>query len=116
MLGEHVEMGFPFHDEGYITLTPCTPFIRSLRVNYTANSNIITTDGGFLPHMEGQFVYLGGWKKIRLVNSGNRAVISEIMAGSGSVETPVVTMNEIEVSGENLSLTTFEIDYTPRVR
>lgn len=116
VLGEHVEMGFPFHDEGYITLAPCTPFIRSLRVNYTANSNIITSNGGFLPHMEGQFVYLGGWKKIRLVSSVNRAVISEIMAEGGSVETPVVTMNEIEVSGENLSLTTFEIDYTPRVR
>ena len=84
--------------------------------NYTANSNIITSNGGFLPHMEGQFVYLGGWKKIRLVSSENRAVISEIMAEGGSVETPVVTMNEIEVSGENLSLTTFEIDYTPRVR
>lgn len=116
VLGEHVEMGFPFHDEGYITLAPCTPFMRSLRINYTANSNIITSDGGFLPYMAGQFIYLGGWKKIRLVSSENRAVISEIMAEGGSVETPVVTMNEIEVSGENLSLTTFEIDYTPRVR
>lgn len=116
VLGSHVAIAFPFHDEGYITLAPCTPFVRSLRVNYTANSNIITSDGGFLPHMEGQFVYLGGWKKIRLVSSGNRAVISEIMAGSGSVETPVVTMNEIEVSGENLSLTKFDIKYTPRVR
>lgn len=38
------------------------------------------------------------------------------MAEGGSVETPVVTMNEIEVSGENLSLTTFAIDYTPRVQ
>ena len=115
-LGEHVEMAFPFHDEGYITLAPCTPFVRSLQVSYSSGSNIITSEGGFLPHMEGQFVYLGGWKKISLVSSENRAVISEIMAESGSSETPVVTMNEIEVSGDNLSLTTFEIDYTPRVR
>jgi len=27
-LGEHTEMAFPFHDEGYITLAPCTPFVR----------------------------------------------------------------------------------------
>ena len=116
VLGEHVEMAFPFHDEGYITLAPCTPFVRSLRVNYTANSNIITSDGGFLPHMEGQFVYLGGWKKIRLVSSENRAVISEIMAESGSSETPIVTMNEIEISGNGLDLSRLEIEYTPRVR
>lgn len=27
-LGEHIETAFPFHDEGYITLAPCTPFVR----------------------------------------------------------------------------------------
>lgn len=109
-------MAFPFHDEGYITLAPCTPFVRSLHINYSAGSNIITSEGGFLPHMEGQFIYLDGWKIIRLVYNENRAVISESMTESGSTDTPVVTMNEIEISGENLALTTFEIDYTPRVR
>jgi len=115
-LGDHIEMAFPFHDEGYITLAPCTPFVRALRVNYTANSNIITSDGGFLPHMAGQFIYLNGWKSIRLVSSPNRAVISEAMPESGTAEAPVVTMNEIEISGDGLDLTRLEIDYTPRVR
>ena len=115
-LGEHIEMAFPFHDEGYITLAPCTPFVRNLRVNYTANSNIITSDGGFLPYMMGQFIYLNGWKCIRLVSSPNRAVISEAMTESGTTEAPVVTMNEIEISGDGLNLTRLEIDYTPRVR
>ncbi len=115
-LGEHTEMASPFHDEGYITLAPCTPFIRDLQVNYTSGSNIITSDGGFLPHMVGQFVYLDGWKSIRLVSSENRAVISESMSDTGSAETPVVTMNEIEISGDGLDLTRFEIDYIPRMR
>ena len=84
--------------------------------NYTANSNIITSDGGFLPHMAGQFIYLNGWKSIRLVSSPNRAVISEAMPESGTAEAPVVTMNEIEISGDGLDLTRLEIDYTPRVR
>lgn len=106
VLGDHTEIAFPFHDEGYITLAPCTPFIRALRVNYSSGSNIITSDGGFLPHMEEQFVYLDGWKKIRLVNNENKAVISETMTGSGTAETPVVTMNEIEISGESLNLKT----------
>ena len=116
VLGEHIETAFPFHDEGYITLAPCTPFIRSLLVNYTSGSNIITSDGGFLPHMVGQFVYLDGWKSIRLVNNENRAVISESMSNSGTADTPVVTMNEIEISGDGLDLTRFEIEYIPRVR
>ena len=116
VLGDHVETAFPFHDEGYITLAPCTPFIRDLQVNYTSGSNIITSDGGFMPHMVGQFVYLGGWKRIRLVSNANRAVISESMPDTGSADTPVVTMNEIEISGDGLDLTRFEIDYIPRVR
>ena len=109
-------MLFRSHDEGYITIAPCTPFIRDLQVNYTSGSNIITSDGGFMPHMVGQFVYLGGWKRIRLVSNANRAVISESMPDTGSADTPVVTMNEIEISGDGLDLTRFEIDYIPRVR
>ena len=116
VIGDHIEMAFPFHDEGYITLAPCTPFVRSLRVNYTTGSNIITSDGGFRDYMAGQFVYLDGWKRISLVYSENRAVISGSMAETGSVETPVVTMNEIEISGDSLALTKLEIEYTPRVR
>lgn len=85
-------------------------------MNYNSGSNIITSDGGFLPHMAGQFIYLDGWKSIRLVHNENRAVISESMSESGTVETPVVTMNEIEISGDGLDLTRLEIDYTPRVR
>jgi len=85
-------------------------------VNYTSGSNIISSDGGFLPHMAGQFVYLDGWKSIRLIHNENRAVISENMSNSGTAETPVVTMNEIEISGDGLNLTRFEIDYIPRVR
>ena len=96
VLGDHIELAFPFHDEGYITLAPCTPFIRTLRVNYTAGSNIITPDGGFLPHMAGQFVYLDGWKSIRLVSNTNRAVISESMPDTGSAETPVVPSGRSE--------------------
>jgi len=37
------------------------------------------------------------------------------MGGSGSVQTPIVTMNEIEVQSDNAHLTKLEIDYTPRV-
>lgn len=116
VLGDSIDLAFPFHEEGYITLAPCTPFVRAMPVSYTAGSSVITSGGGFLPHMVGQFVYLDGWKSIRQVNDENTVVISERMSESGSTETPVVTMNEIEISGDGLDLTRLEIDYIPRVR
>lgn len=109
-------MAFVFHDEGYITLAPCTPFIRSFPVAYTAGSSIVTSLDTFQPSMVGQFIYLDGWKRIRQINNEHTAVISAAMPESGTAETPVVTMNEIEISGENIDLTAFEISYTPRVR
>ena len=115
-LGESTELAFAFHDEGYITLAPCTPFFRSFPVTFTVGSNIVTSLDTFQPSMVGQFIYLDGWKRIRQINDVHTAVLSERMAASGTAETPVVTMNEIEISGESINLTTFEITYTPRVR
>ena len=69
ILGSETELAFPFHDEGYIELAPCTPFVRSLSVEHTAGSNVVTSQGGFAKHMVDQFLYLDGWKKIRQVNS-----------------------------------------------
>ena len=115
-LGESTELAFAFHDEGYITLAPCTPFVRSFPVTFTVGSNIVTSLDTFQPSMVGQFIYLDGWKRIGQINDVHTAVLSERMAASGTTETPVVTMNEIEISGEGMDLTTFEITYTPRVR
>ena len=109
-------MAFAFHDEGYITLAPCTPFVRSFPITYTAGSNIVTSLDTFQPTMAGQFICMDGWKRIQQINNEHTAVISASMSESGTAETPVVTMNEIEISGESIDLTAFEISYTPRVR
>ena len=101
VLGGETEMAFAFHDEGYIDLAPCTPFVRSVSVSYTAGSNIITSAGSFEKRMKGQYVYLNGWKKISQINDENTAIISQSMGSSGSVQTPIVTMNEIEVQSDN---------------
>ena len=52
-LGDESELAFPFHDEGYITLAPCLPFVRSITVSHAADSNTVTSDGAFAPHMKG---------------------------------------------------------------
>lgn len=93
-------MAFGFHDEGYIELAPCTPFIRSMLVTHTADSNIISTEQGFLPHMEGQYIYIGGWVKIRQVTNSSTAIISQDVQTSGVTMTPVVTMNELAFEGD----------------
>ncbi len=116
VLGDSRELAFAMHDEGYIELAPCTPFERSIAISHTENSNIITSDGPFLPYMEGRFLYLDRWKKIRQITDAHSAILSDKATSSGTTVVPIVTMNEIEISGENLALTMLEVDYTPRVR
>lgn len=108
-LGDKTELAYPFHDEGYITLAPCLPFVRSAAVSHTAGSNMVSSDGAFAPHMKGQYLYLDGWKCIRQVMDTNTAILSEAVNRTGTSETPVVTMNEIEITGGE-GLTRFEVE------
>ncbi len=114
-LGDDSKLAFSFHDEGYITLAPCTPLVRSVMISHTEGSNVVTADGAFQKHMKGQYLYLNGWKKISQVTDENTAVISQAAETSGNTVTPIVTMNEIKIQGDNAQLTRFEIEYVPRV-
>lgn len=115
VLGDETELAFPFHDEGYITLAPCLPFVRSVHVSHTVGSNTVTSDGAFASHMKGQYLYLNGWKCIRQVTDTNTAILSEAVNSTGTSETPVVTMNEIELTGSE-GLTHFEVECRYRSR
>lgn len=115
-LGDDSSLAFPFHDEGYIELAPCTPFVRAVRITHTAGSNVITSDGAFQPHMKGQYLYLDGWVKLRVITDGNTAIISRNATATGAATTPVVTMNEIELSGDAIVLSRFDVSYTPLTR
>lgn len=65
--------------------------------------------------MNGQYLFLDGWKRISRVIDANAAVISQNASATGMADTPVVTMNEFHIEGENVALTRFEIAYIPRV-
>jgi len=114
-LGDESELAFPFHDEGYITLAPCLPFVRSITVSHAADSNTVTSDEAFAPHMKGQYLYLDGWKCIRQVKDANTVILSESIKSTGTTNTPVVTMNEIEITGGE-GLTRFEVECQYRSR
>lgn len=109
VLGDESELAFPFHDEGYITLAPCLPFVRTIKVSHTAGSNMVCSDAAFTPHMRGQYLYLDGWKCIRQVTDENTVILSSEVNGTDETLTPVVTMNEIEVTGGE-GLTRFEVE------
>ena len=115
VLGDESELAFPFHDEGYITLASCLPFIRAIEVSHTAGSNAVTSDGAFAAHMEGQYLYIDGWKCILQVTDGNNAILSAAVQNTGTTQTPIVTMNEIEVTGGE-GLTRFEVECKYRSR
>ena len=115
VLGDESELAFPFHDEGYIALSSCLPFVRSITVSHTAGSNMLTSDGAFAAHMEGQYLYIDGWKCILQVTDGNNAILSAAVQNTGTTQTPIVTMNEIEVTGGE-GLTRFEVECKYRSR
>lgn len=114
-LGSECELAFPFHDEGYITLAPCLPFARSITVSHTAGSNTVTSDGAFSSRMKGQYLFLDGWKCIWQVTDANTVILSEKVNSTGTIETPVVTMNEIEITGGE-GLKSFEVECVLRSR
>lgn len=115
--GDDVEPGFVYHDLGYIQLAPCLPFESNVAVAHNAGDKVITSpDGRFALSMVGQYIYLGGWKKIHAVLSATSARLTEDATTTGMTISPVVTMNEISIDGANLNLSRFEIDYVPRTR
>lgn len=65
--------------------------------------------------MKGQYLYLDGWFKIQQVTDANNAIVSGMVASSGNTSTPVVTMNEIELSGE-VQLSSLDVQIFPRMR
>ena len=115
VLGEESELAFLFHDGGYITLAPCLPFVRTIKVSHTAGSNMVYSDRAFAPHMKGQYLFLDSWKCIRQVTDANTIILSAPVERTGMTDTPVVTMNEIEITGGE-GLTRFEVECQYRSR
>lgn len=108
-------LNFEKHDYGYIWLEPCTPYAKDIKVLYTNSSKTIISQGAFTMMMIGQYVYLnGGWRKIASVTDVNTATLTTNMTAGGTETTNVVTMNELQFTG--FDLTSVELSYSPRVR
>lgn len=112
------EFAFEYHDLGYITLSPCTPYQRNITISYTSGSNVISNQVGlFTGNWGGRYLRLdGNWVRIIRVQDPWHAVINIQMKNTGAESTMAATMNQISIEGNNVELTKFELDYTPRVR
>lgn len=111
------ELSFVFHDDGYIQIAPCSPYIGA-NISYTTGSRTITsTEDVFTEEMVGQYVYLAGnWRYIGQVTDSKTAVLNAEMGSTGTGYGYIVPMNLITISGDGVELTKLEVEVKPRVR
>lgn len=112
------EMAFEFHNDGFIRLSPCTPYDRDVVASFTADSNIVTLPTFSVnKSLVGKYIRLSGeWIRISSITSDGNIIIGKRMQSSGVEQTMIVSMNEQTLSGDNASLNKFEIDYVPLLR
>lgn len=115
--GNQKKMDYTYHDLGYITLEPCGFVDNDVTVSYTANSNLITVSGrDYEKSMVGKFVRLDDtWFRI-IDETQNGVVLNGTVKHSGTAVVNIVTMNQISISGDNISLNKLQVDYIPRLQ
>lgn len=110
-------LDYSYHDYGYITIAPCSQYVRNVDIQTTANSAVITSEAGaFAPWMVGMYVYVAsGWHRITAVSSATSATIDQTMNSASAVTTDIVVMNRITVGGTG-TLTKLEMTCVPAAR
>ena len=108
-----VGINYAYHDKGFIRLDPCAAI--DVSASWSASSNIINLHGKTTSaSWAGRYIYVGGaWKKITAVPSDSTLQVESTMSSAGSAMTKIAVMNRITLTGTNVTLTTFTLDYTP---
>ena len=109
------ELMFEYHDYGFIDLEPSGLLYDEVLVAYTSGSNTVTVYNKELDQSHvGRYLYLGGkWMRIIAVTK-NGVVLNGNMEASGEESSTIVVMNQMAIEG-NVTLTKFEMEYTPLV-
>lgn len=109
---------FEAHDEGFIRLAPCIPYQRSVTIMYEKGSNSVIVIQGFVnKNMVGQYALIAAkWRRIIATEGENKLILNQNMELGGTEIAMVASMNEINITADGASFTTFSIDYTPMVR
>jgi hypothetical protein len=101
---------------GFVTLAPYLTCEDEVVVSYTSGSaSVARTNDKFDERFIGKYLYIDdAWKKITAVTLGV-ATINGTPSHTGITTTKVVTMNDIVITGDNITLTTLEADYFPMI-
>ena len=115
LIGMKRELAFEMHDGGYISLAPNCSFETAALARYTSGSKTVTLSDGAYEEMAGQYIYLNGaWRKIEAYINARQISIDTVMTKNGAESTMIVTMNEMEIEGGELTL--LECVFEPKVR
>jgi phage-related protein len=95
------QLAFSFHQLGYIRLLGCGNIKRDVVINYTNESQTITSPTDiFEDDMLGYYVFLhGSWRYIGVITNSKTATINAPMDATGQEVTQIVRMNRIQIVG-----------------
>lgn len=115
VVGATKTLDFQNHDEGFLKLAPCE-LIKNVTMKTTSGSKVVTIyDYPVTAALIGKYIRLGSqWNKITAINNRNVTVENNASA-TENVTTKMGVLNKITVTGSNISLNKFEIDYYPMI-
>lgn len=112
---------FEFHQDGYILQEPYEEVYRDVLVTWKAGTNlvsVVSVVSGQIPDDSfiGKYIYIDStWRRIEDVLDDGTLVQTGNFAEDGYEFSTITTMNEITISGEDVSLTDISISVSPRV-
>lgn len=110
---------FEYHVDGYLDLASCQPYERDVVVTKAEGSATVTVENLDVDtSYVGRYVYLeDAWRRILYVyNDGRTFELDASMTESSTENTMIAVLNRIELEGDNMSLTSLELEYTPMLR
>lgn len=109
------DLAFSRHGEGFIVLEPYMAFDDKATVKYTAGSTSAEILYTTTPeNLVGKYLYIdGAWNKVLSVTDEGVATMQNAAAHDGIAEAKAVTMNEITITGDSVTLTRLEAHSFP---
>lgn len=111
-------LDFQYHDSGYLTQEPYGWNADDLAVTTTAGNTNATVENGDMDcaDLVGKYLRVNSaWVKIVSSNE-NTITLASAASRTETLLTKAVSMNEIEITGTNISLSQLSINYVPMIK
>lgn len=109
------EPTFAYHDIGYVQLVPNDQMNFMVQAEYTSGSRYAELYPVIPEDMTGMYLYIDDdWNKINLVSDENVATLERAAESYATGKVHTARFNEIQISGDDLNLTTLDYSLEPR--